>query len=307
MFARALLVVLLVFGCGPQKTGDDASGGSSAGTTQGSTSADPTVGGGDLCPDDATRCTDFCLNLLAHGAGCSRADVTCFDWCTRGFRFIEEEGCGAEFRAVRACEAEVAQFDATFACEATECAPEYLALDACRGYCSYLGGTPYSGGSPEECDWGSQCYPGRDLQMLCPATAAPTCTCRVDGAEVGTCQLAVDLQPLDCNDSIHVLKGCCNDLFLPALEIDPPAPGDGCAPKEPAPGSPGAECPLKGMYRPCAGGVTFCDQFGGELVFGPCVAEPACELAGDELCDMRCELVEGVPTWVPQECMEGTT
>ena len=100
MSARALLVVLVVFGCGPQKTGDDASGGSSAGTTQGSTSADPTVGGEDPCPDDATRCTDFCLNLLAHGGGCSRADVTCFDWCTRGFRFVEEEGCGAEFRAV---------------------------------------------------------------------------------------------------------------------------------------------------------------------------------------------------------------
>jgi hypothetical protein len=64
----------------------------------------------------------------------------------------------------------------------------------------------------------------------------------------------------------------------------------------------GQSCPLVGFFVACeGGGQTFCDQIDGALRFGPCVDPPACDISGSASCDGHCELVEGVPTFVPDE------
>lgn len=67
----------------------------------------------------------------------------------------------------------------------------------------------------------------------------------------------------------------------------------------------GQSCTLVGFFVACeGGGQTFCDEIDGALRFGPCIDAPVCELSGSATCDMRCELVDGVPTWIPDDgCM----
>lgn len=62
----------------------------------------------------------------------------------------------------------------------------------------------------------------------------------------------------------------------------------------------GTECPLQGMYDACGidGGVgrIYCDNFGGDLLWGPCLAEWDCELdQGGGSCE-TCQLLDGKPT-----------
>ncbi len=65
----------------------------------------------------------------------------------------------------------------------------------------------------------------------------------------------------------------------------------------------GQGCPLVGFYVACegGGGQTFCDEIDGALRFGPCIEAPACDISGSASCDGHCELVAGVPTWVPED------
>jgi hypothetical protein len=67
-------------------------------------------------------------------------------------------------------------------------------------------------------------------------------------------------------------------------------------------GPSGEPCPLIGLYVECgADGRTYCDEIAGSLQFGPCLTELECTLLEDQTCTMRCELVDGVPTWIPQD------
>lgn len=130
----------------------------------------------------------------------------------------------------------------------------------------------------------------------------------MDGAQVGECQLAFGLQSWNCN--INLFDGCCNEFFVPVLQ---PAAID--EPSEPEPGgtaSPGAPCSLAGLVLACersgVAGRTYCDEIDGSTQFGPCIilAELDCELLCDS-CTGSCQLLEGVPTWVPEECMKSTS
>lgn len=320
--------VIALTGCGPksssddgatQSSGDDPTSTSSAGTTEATTEVttaattepvDP-----NACPPDGDLCRDYCLNLQAKESDCSRADVTCFDWCMRGFYYSDLlDGCGDEARAALLCLADADYFDGVFSCESTQCTAEYLVEDVCRGWCGNLSGNPFSGGSQSECNWGSDCSygGGHTIEMVCSLGDAPTCSCWIDDAEVGTCALGIPLKSFDCGgEDFHVLKGCCNDFFLPVLDS---GPARECiqGPPQPVDGDPsGTTCPLRGMYVPCltdgAEGRAFCDMIGGEQVFGPCLVDPECELAGDLSCGMHCELIEGVPTWVQDVCDTSTS
>lgn len=53
-------------------------------------------------------------------------------------------------------------------------------------------------------------------------------------------------------------------------------------------------------------GRTFCDDIDGSVRFGPCIAAPDCDLLA-LACDGICQLIDGVPTWVTEDCMEGTS
>ena len=70
----------------------------------------------------------------------------------------------------------------------------------------------------------------------------------------------------------------------------------------------GQSCPLVGFFVECdGGGRTYCDEIAGVLRFGPCIDEAVCDISGSPSCDRHCELVDGVPTWVPDEDNCGET
>lgn len=63
---------------------------------------------------------------------------------------------------------------------------------------------------------------------------------------------------------------------------------------------PSGPCPLEGMYEACVvdgvEGVSYCDEIDGELQWGPCLLELACELGESLEGCQSCTLVDGVPT-----------
>lgn len=63
---------------------------------------------------------------------------------------------------------------------------------------------------------------------------------------------------------------------------------------------PSGSCPLAGMFLECTAGglegLAYCDEIGGELKWGPCLTDPACELGGFLPGCQSCALIEGVPT-----------
>ncbi|HEY8374927.1 MAG TPA: hypothetical protein VIK91_00505 [Nannocystis sp.] len=63
---------------------------------------------------------------------------------------------------------------------------------------------------------------------------------------------------------------------------------------------PSGACVLEGLFEECkvggVAGVAYCDVIGGELKWGPCVTNPACELNEPLVGCQVCTLVEGVPT-----------
>lgn len=64
----------------------------------------------------------------------------------------------------------------------------------------------------------------------------------------------------------------------------------------------GMACPLLGLYVECGDdGRTYCDAIAGALQYGPCLTELACDITEPEDCFSRCELVDGVPTKIPQD------
>ncbi len=88
------------------------------------------------------------------------------------------------------------------------------------------------------------------------------------------------------------VSGSSSDTASTAPTTDP---GD---PDHPS----GASCPLVGLFVDCAsGGQTYCDEIDGALRFGPCITEPVCDISGSPSCEMHCELVDGVPTWISDE------
>jgi len=312
---RVLLTALALVACGPKSASTTDGSTDTADNTTALTTAPttaPTTGGlgpAGLSPDEQ-HCLDFCLNLTAISTGCGRADPSCYDWCMAGLEYTDMNGCGAEMRASRRCEADAAAFDNMFACEAPECAAIYLASDVCNGFCSHLGGWPSGGGTPDDCTYAGDCLDDHSYEMECTTTNPSTCTCRIDGADVGTCELGTGLSPFAC-EKIDLFSGCCNELFSAVLKpaaIDEPAPVDPDAGGTATPGDP---CPLRGLYLACeqdgVEGVAFCDGIDGTLQFGPCLAEVVCRLADPDQCTQRCELVAGEPTWIPQECDDSTS
>jgi hypothetical protein len=299
MLMRRPTVLLLaaLAACGPASpAGESATNGGTGGPTF------------QLAPDQQL-CVDYCLNLDARSFHCTWADFTCYDFCKGGLEYQDMAGCGAQMRAERACEAQATDFDAKLFCETAQCLPQYAASELCRGYCYHLDGQPGGGANQTECQWWTSCYGGHEFEMVCQATASPSCSCKIDGAEVGTCQLAVGLSPFAC-EAVDVFTGCCTDLFAEVLQ---PAPvedttgGGGGGGGDPV----GASCPLRGLYVDCevdgAKGRSFCDESAGGLKFGACVLQPECELAGSAYCEKRCELIDGAPTWVAiDECSTDT-
>jgi len=63
---------------------------------------------------------------------------------------------------------------------------------------------------------------------------------------------------------------------------------------------PSGPCVLEGMFEACTEGgtegVAYCDEIDGELQWGPCLDDVACELGESLQGCQRCTLVEGVPT-----------
>ena len=89
--------------------------------------------------------------------------------------------------------------------------------------------------------------------------------------------------------------GAAGSSSSSSSSTDAPTTGEAQSPEHPS----GDSCPLLGLYVECdGGGRTYCDEFAGELRFGPCLAELACELSGPAYCERHCELVDGVPTWI---------
>jgi hypothetical protein len=333
--AALLAAALSAVGCGPKQspgatdsngttgtTADGTASTSTGGTTMGSpTSTDaPTGTTGttdgpavvELTPDQQI-CVDLCLNLIAHDEQCVRADFSCYDWCINGLEYADGQGCGDAVRSARTCEAQASAFDPMGACQTGECAAQYVAHEVCQGYCFYFDGIPYGGASQTDCEWGSSCQGGHTFDMVCAATTMPTCSCMIDGAEVGSCQHDGELVPFDCGgEDFHVFKGCCNQFFLDVLgpapvgEFPDAGGGDG-----PGGAVTGAACPLRGLYVACdldgEKGLAFCDDLGSGLQFGECILDPVCELAGPLFCEMHCELIDGAPAWVEDECMGGET
>lgn len=309
--SRSIRAALLA--CGPKNPGTtDTAGTTTDATTTAATTA-PTTGPmnePEHTPPSTEEqlCIDLCVHLSESGsADCPRTDYTCYEWCMVDFQFAEE--CRAEARAARRCEAKATAFDDVWACESPECSAEYIAYDVCRGFCFHLGGNPSSGGSPTECRWGSDCLDDHSYDMQCGTGDAPLCTCQIDGAEVGTCALPFGLTPDNCS-TIGLFDGCCNEFFLPVLQ---PATVDEPIPDEPEAGgtaSPGDPCLLVGLHLACeqdgVAGRTFCDDIDGSVRFGPCIAAPDCDLLA-LACEGSCQLLDGVPTWVTEECMEGTS
>ncbi|MDC0667729.1 hypothetical protein [Nannocystis radixulma] len=309
---RLLLATVALVACGPKsaETTDATTGSTTDPTTADPTA--PTTGApvpASLGPDEQL-CLDFCLNLIAQDTACGRADASCYDWCLVGLQFSDTDGCGAEMRATRRCEADAGAFHPIFACEAPECGPVYLAKDVCNGSCGHLGGIPSGSGSQQDCTYASECLDGHAYEMECTTTDPSTCTCRIDGTDVGTCDLGMGLAAFAC-EVVDVFSGCCNDLFSATLK---PAVIDEPAPVEPGTGgtaTPGDPCPLVGLYLACeqdgVPGQAFCDEIAGTLQFGACLPELECRLSDPDQCTQRCELVDGEPTWVAQECMESTS
>ncbi|PCC75325.1 hypothetical protein SAMN02745121_03950 [Nannocystis exedens] len=315
---RPLVVVCALLACGPKSpgttdgttTGTTTDGPTTTSTTAPTTTPTTTEGAPEHTRPSTEQqlCIDLCLNLGERDPGCSRADYTCYEWCMAGFTYAEHE-CRDELRAARRCEAEATAFDDHWACESPECASVYAALDVCRGYCSHLGGVPSSGSSTQQCDWGSDCLDGHEYEMQCATGDAPLCTCWIDNTKVGTCLLAGELEAFSCGE-LDLFDGCCNEFFLPVLQpaaVDEPIPSE---PEASGTASPGDPCPLVGLNLPCeqngSAGLTYCDDIGGSVRFGPCIAEPDCDLLA-AACEGTCQLLEGVPTWVEQECSGEST
>ncbi len=64
----------------------------------------------------------------------------------------------------------------------------------------------------------------------------------------------------------------------------------------------GRGCPLPGLYVECdGGGRTYCDEIDGALRFGPCLDAVDCDLSSSASCNGSCELIDGVPTYVPPD------
>ncbi|MEZ4449674.1 MAG: hypothetical protein R3B09_09350 [Nannocystaceae bacterium] len=326
LFALAIALTA----CGSKSSSDDGATQSgtdgSAGTTD--ATASTTAGTGatgatdattepvdpNACPPDLDLCRDYCLNLQAKESTCLRADVTCFDWCFQGLDGPLPNECADEARAAILCQVGAEAFDGTFACESSECAAEYLAEDVCRGWCGNLSGVPFSGSTLSECEWGSLCgyAGGHTVEMTCSVGDAPSCACLIDEVEVGTCALGFPIKAIECGgEDFHVLKGCCNQYFLPVLDSGPARSCHEGPTAPPLVDPSGTSCPLRGMYVPCVAGGTegqaFCDVIDGAQVFGPCLADPVCRLAESVSCDMHCELIAGVPTWVPDVCDTSTS
>ncbi|WAS99288.1 hypothetical protein [Nannocystis punicea] len=308
-YRPGLPILVALLACGPTTPGTtDATTTTDGTSTVAPTSTTPTTTAGEPSHTDPSTleqvCIDFCLNLIERDSGCALADIACYDGCMEGFEFAGT--CLAEQLAARRCEAEAAAFDDVTKCEASECAAVYLAADVCNGWCYHLGGNPSSGGDAKECEWGSQCLDDHDYEMVCSLGDAPFCTCWVDNNQVGACQHDGALEQF-C-DGVHVFSGCCKEFFLPVLQ--PAAVEPAPAPEPGGTASPGDPCPLVGLHLACEHdgvvGVTYCDDDGNPPEFGPCIAEPECSLLVSA-CEGTCQLHDGVPTWVPEDCGGNST
>lgn len=225
---------LVGLGCGPQvETPDDGGDGSttvastettsSPGTTlpQPETSVGPgldstaTTSADDGA--DAELCLEWCVNAEARGCAEGFHDEACYTRCLARLEMEAASECEAESRAVLACEAQAGP-PAELSCESLACEDEYKRDDLCVGYCFHLGGYPGSGGSPESCDWRSDCY-GHEFEAVCPVQdAAGLCSCFVDGRVVAECEVGESLAPFDCGlDEIHVFTSCCREAFEEVL------------------------------------------------------------------------------------------
>lgn len=238
MFARSLVTLCLAMAaCGPGQPGDATSDPASTtgapatepAPTSGESTVDPTTdgpaeedstaghgstGGTTGAPaSDEQLCETWCANAVAQDC---RDSADCLAYCLETFMYSELMGCGAEQRAVTACEG-TQTLD--FMCyQSSACASVYAPFDACYfGDCVGLGAGRTSSVGPDECTWGALfCY-GHDFEMKCPATDDPQCTCSVDGVEVSTCALGADLEPNVCSDAFATFMGCCTEVFLAAV------------------------------------------------------------------------------------------
>lgn len=216
---RRLALSLLGLGCGPgvASPSDDGVGSTTAASTEDGSTTGTTVGSGvdstTTTSADAELCLEWCLNAEARGCAEGFHDEACYTRCLQALESTEGSGCGAEYRDVRMCEAQAGP-PAEPTCESLACEDEYKRHDLCTGYCFHLGGYPGSGGSPESCEWRSDCY-GHEFEAVCPVQdAAGLCSCFVDGRVVAECEVGESLAPFDCGlDAIHVFSSCCREAF----------------------------------------------------------------------------------------------
>jgi hypothetical protein len=217
------LVAVGTAACGPTQidAGSDESGdatGAGAGThgsdATSDPSGDPLPGPGDSgFTEDEQRCIDLCTNL--QGSDCGRADASCYTWCLARIGEWAPPGCESVESDVVACEAGH-PIDA--GCEATACDEVYRRADLCQGWCGHLDGSPYSGASPEECNWGSSCY-GHEFEAVCTTTetASSTCSCQVDGEEIDQCDPPAPIGSFECDEAVGVFTTCCGEAFTEVL------------------------------------------------------------------------------------------
>jgi hypothetical protein len=209
----ALLLALAACGPTPGDTGDPTT--ASTDETGDGTTGDPTTG---AVPPMFTPDQQFCIDRCKHlqDDGCPYFDESCYSDCLASLDVLAADPCGAERRASWTCEIEHPLDDI---CEAPECADVYLQEDLCTGYCWHLGGYPGGGASTDECYWSFDgCY-GHDLEMACGLGDDPQCTCRIDGADVGTCSLGIKLSAFNCpEEEFHIFSGCCTEMFLEVIQ-----------------------------------------------------------------------------------------
>jgi len=208
-------------GCGPEVVASSDDGTTTAGSQTATSSmeatADPSADSTTGIGEDAELCVQWCLNAEARGCAEGYHDEACYSRCLTALETSAASECGAEYRDVRACEAQAGP-PAEPTCESVECRDAYVRHDLCIGYCTHLDGYPGSSGSPTSCEWRSTCY-GYELEIACPVgDAAGLCTCTVDEEVIAECEVGIELAPLDCEQAeFHVLTSCCAEAFAGVL------------------------------------------------------------------------------------------
>lgn len=175
--------------------------------------------------EHATACHARCLNFV--GSGCGLDDNRCFSQCMQGYwsspDTLPDYPCYDEALAMLWCHAEADGIN--IYCQSSECVPEYKDLNACAGYCVYdapnpwgtIGNSSSYGGGVSSCDAHTGCF-SHEYETECTDSdgVSPSCTCWIDGIQVGSCNADPDLGDV-CDSSNLLFHGCCAEYYLPVL------------------------------------------------------------------------------------------